>query len=491
MTLVPPPHEQRNPLHYLIPGGNNFPHALEANWRNLHAHEFLVALSQEQMRYPTRAPLHAMGLRRALQRTSTTILSSQLNGDHYDFQGLAWTFMGIPRKEARRRRFDTYENHVNMRGADHIKDPGDTFLPAYQNFFRFKRADILDDTRIPHFQLRNLLACPDRSHAFYTASGGIRCMNLLTGSITPALKVPAPGSFCCIAVDYGVVIGGTLNGSYSIRMLDSKIGDASEGLITRALGGVTNHFDMHTSRGSDSPRVGICSNDNHFRVMDLQTQAMISTWTCDGPYNCSSVSKDGRLRAMVGDFSPVVICDAASGTVVQALKGHRDYGFACAWADDGWTLATGNQDRKLCIWDARKWCDSNGHSRPVTTIRSEMAGVRSLNFSPLGSGKPVLVAAEEADFVNIIDAQTYKSKQTIDLFGNIGGVAFTNEGRNINVFCCDPHRGSLMQFERCGQEVEPLLELENIDLSGTRDPRPVSQRETPYSDLVQDYIDAF
>lgn len=120
-ALMPPPHDQRTPLHYLIPGGNNFPYALEANWRNLHAHEFLVALSQEQMRYPTRAPLHAMGLRRALQRTSTTILSSQLNGDHYDFQGLAWTFMGISRKKARCRRFDTYENHVNQLGADTIQ----------------------------------------------------------------------------------------------------------------------------------------------------------------------------------------------------------------------------------------------------------------------------------------------------------------------------------------------------------------------------------
>jgi hypothetical protein len=125
-----------------------------------------------------------------------------------------------------------------------------------------------------------------------------------------------------------------------------------------------------------------------------------------------------------------------------------------------------------------------------------MAGVRSLKFSPAGSGQPVLVAAEDADFINIIDAQTYDSKQTIDIFGNIGGIAFTNEGRDLNVFCCDPARGSLMQFERCGREVEPLLqnmheEGDGYDLSAAQDPRTVAYQEPPYRDLMGDYIDPF
>jgi hypothetical protein len=125
-----------------------------------------------------------------------------------------------------------------------------------------------------------------------------------------------------------------------------------------------------------------------------------------------------------------------------------------------------------------------------------MAAVRTLKYSPAGSGKPVLVAAEGADFVNIIDAQTYGSKQTIDIFGDIGGVDFTNGGRNLNVFCCDPNRGSLMQLERCGQAVEPLLEkpqdiYQEVDLRSTWDPRRTASRETPFPDLVQEHVDAF
>lgn len=79
-----------------------------------------------------------------------------------------------------------------------------------------------------------------------------------------------------------------------------------------------------------------------------------------------------------------------------------------------------------------------------------MAGVRSLRFSPIGSGQRVLVAAEEADFINIIDARTFRSKQTLDIFGEIGGISFANDGQELTVLCCDGVRGGLLQLERCG-----------------------------------------
>ncbi|KAK0383218.1 hypothetical protein NLU13_9131 [Sarocladium strictum] len=487
-------HVQYGGPDWQVPGNQGYPFMLESNMRNLHAHEFIMALCQERTGPFSRMHIHA--IRQLLQKETTTIKALDLNGDHFDLQGIPWTSIGIPREVARRRRRETFVNHTNIVGADKFKDPDDMYLSSHRNFFRFRRLDAIDDTRLAHFQLRNLLACPSRTQAFYPTKGGLQCINPLTGAVSPALRMTPMASFSCVAADYGVVMAGALNGSYCIRRLDGKVRDTVEGSITRAVGGGANHLDMYTGRGSNSPHVGICSNDSHFRVMDLRTQRILSSWESDGPFNCSAVSADGRVRAMMGDLRPVVICDTTSGVRIQTLTGHRDYGFACAWSDDGWTLATGNQDNKLCIWDARKWCDSNGYSRPVTTIKSEMACVRSLKFSPVGSGQPVLVAAEDADFINIIDAQTYNSKQTIDIFGNIGGLAFTNEGRDLNVLCCDPTRGSLIQFERCGQEVEPLLENiygdeEEFDLSSARDPRLMAHRETPYSDLLQDCIDAF
>ncbi len=115
------------------------------------------------------------------------------------------------------------------------------------------------------------------------------------------------------------------------------------------------------------------------------------------------------------------------------MDGHRDYGFACDWADDGWTVATGNQDMQVKIWDARKWTSSQGLAQPVATIAAEMAGVRKLKFSPLGSGRRVLLAAEPADIVSVIDAETFTSKQTLSFFGEIGGIDFTNGGCDLLV----------------------------------------------------------
>jgi DNA-binding beta-propeller fold protein YncE len=127
-----------------------------------------------------------------------------------------------------------------------------------------------------------------------------------------------------------------------------------------------------------------------------------------------------------------------------------DFGFACAWADNGWHVATGNQDKLIKIWDARMWTDHQGAGKPITTISAVMTGARSVKFSPLGSGKRVLVAAEAADMVSVIDAETYQTKQTLDFFGEICGFDFTPDGQNLFVGIHDSLRGGIMEFERCG-----------------------------------------
>lgn len=258
--------------------------------------------------------------------------------------------------------------------------------------------------------------------------------------------------------NHGVLMAGTFNGEYYLKNLyteDKKC--YSDGQITPNLAGITNHIQIHRPRRSGSPIAAISSNDDGFRVMDLATEKFLLQTRYQYALNCTNISPDGRLRAMVGDDFKVLITDADTGQIQQELAGHRDFGFSCDWSDDGWTVATGFQDKGVKIWDARRWCDSRGISTPICTIRSEMAGVRNLRFSPVGSGKRVLVAAEEADFVNIIDAQRFKTKQTVDVFGEIGGIAFTNGGQDLNVLLSDRNRGGLLQLERCGGGPEPFF----------------------------------
>jgi WD40 repeat protein len=328
--------------------------------------------------------------------------------------------------------------------------------------------DVKPNIHLSHFQLRHVFASTSRSRVFYPSIGAIQQFNPMSGHGRAILKLSdAPASqISTLAAGHGVLIGGGFGGEYMLRHLDSGEPEdeaCHEGVITNNISGITNHVAIHQTRTSSAPIGAFASNDNCFRVLDITTETWLSRETHDFAPNCTALSPDGRLRVMVGDSLDVVIAAAESRLpsgepdILQRLSGHRDYGFACDWADDGWTIATASQDKTVKIWDARKFTDNAGNAVSVSTIRSEMAGARSLRFSPIGSGKRVLVAAEEADFINIIDAQTFRSKQTVDVFGELGGISFENGGQDLMVLCCDRTRGGILQLERCGGgEEEPV-----------------------------------
>lgn len=267
-----------------------------------------------------------------------------------------------------------------------------------------------------------------------------------------------------LTVGHDILVAGGFSGEYGLVNLRApKKTKHTEGVLTHHINGITNHVQVYLPRNSSSPVVAFASNDMSMRVLDVTTNRFIAEHKYEHAVNCTAISPDQRLRVLVGDSRNVMICNAETGEVLQDLEGHRDFGFACDWADDGWTVATGNQDMQVKIWDARKWKSSSGIACPVTTIAAEMAGVRKLKFSPLGSGKRVLVAAEPADFVNVIDAETFTSKQSLSFFGEIGGVDFTNDGQDLIVANCDSMKGGIMEFERCNYAAEGRYGLDDHD----------------------------
>ena len=373
----------------------------------------------------------------------------------------------------------------------------DAVLPRRESFFRFRRMDIRRNIHLSHFQLRNVFASTSRSRIFYPSVGTVQQYNPLTGHSRAIMNLSdAPASqISTLAAGHGVLVAGGFGGEYILRHLDADEPENTachEGVITASASGITNHIAVYQARTSSAPLAAFASNDNCFRVMDIATETWLSRETLDFAPNCTAVSPDGRLRVMVGDSLDVVITAAESRQrsgepeIMQRLSGHRDYGFACDWADDGWTIATAFQDKTVKIWDARRFTDSAGSAVSVCTLRSEMAGVRSLRFSPIGSGKRVLVAAEEADFVNIIDAQTFQSKQTVDVFGELGGISFANGGRDLMVLCCDRTRGGILQLERCAQR-EEFTELAEDEFNrGDHTPRREVTSDWPRSMFTEE-----
>lgn len=423
-------------------------------------------------------------IRRLARECPRRVEYKQLNGDVYDFQGINWRDLGVTRKLARGRRMATFRNYVNRSHSDSRQNGVyDSKLRPVENFFRFKSMDIRRDVRLLHFQLRNILGVASRTRVFYPSFTSIKELDPTTGREKAAMRFDHQGAahISTLTASEDILIAGGFYGTYHYRYLDSTRGlEAHEGQLTTHISGITNHVQLHSSRHSSTPLAAFASNDFGFRVVDLSTNKVTSEVMYDFAMNCSALSPDMRLRVIVGDHQNVLITDAETGEILQDLEGHRDFGFACDWAPDGWTIATGNQDKSIRIWDARKWKNSKGESTSIAVVRTEMAGARSLRFSPLGSGKRILVAAEEADFVNLIDAQTFNTRQTVDIFGELGGVAFANGGHDLIALSCDLSRGGVMRLERCDAGAE-----DTFSYAHRKYQEPSSWWRTPGYDWMQ------
>jgi WD40 repeat protein len=383
----------------------------------------------------------------------------ELKGDECDLQGINWRFMGVTRSWARKYRLATFRNYTNRPHSDAWDTSvPDKLLTRHENYFRFRSMDLRPDVCLLHFQLRNILGCASRTRVFYpSTSSTVRELDPTTGHVRTAMRFKSDNdsSVSTLAAEEGILMTGSFYGTYRYRHIDAEDKlRCSEGLLTKHPSGITNHVQISPTRRSSAPLAAFASNDYGFRIVDLARNQMVFDKMYDFALNCSALNPDKTLRVMVGDTQNVTITDAETGEILQSLEGHRDYGFACDWAPDGWTVATGNQDKSIRIWDARKWKNSKGESISVAVIRTEMAGVRNLRFSPLGSGKRLLLAPEEADIINIIDAQTFNSKQTIDIFGELAGVSFASAGQEIIALSSDPIRGGVLCLERSDHGAE-------------------------------------
>jgi len=309
--------------------------------------------------------------------------------------------------------------------------------------------------RLIHFQLRNLLGVVSRGDVFYAGNAKVLRTNPLTGSTVTTMDLSCSDSWsenqiristlsACTGQS-GVVIAGCFHGEYAMKPLFAQASAKPiTGVVTKNQSGITNHVQIVRNRHNNTPNAVFSSNDYHVRVLDCETLAFNAQHKYDWPVNCSVMSPDSRLRVVVGDHTDVLICDAERGSTQFVLPGHRDYGFAAAWSDDGYTIATGNQDETVRIWDARKLNET------IKVLPAKMAGVRALRFSPLGyGGKRVLAMAEPADIVQIVDATSWDSMQQLEFWGEVGGIEFAPTGEEFFIANADKCVGGLMEFERC------------------------------------------
>ena len=395
-----------------------------------------------------------------------------------DYQGIHWSRFQTTKQEAREVRRMTYRNLTNLSphgesfGTQAFKaNFSGAVLPTSDSYFTFKEMDMKRRPEYCHYQLRHNLSATSKNAIFYThrpprhdATNAVSvweteklqhtkivCFNPETGTDVCAMDVskrntkeePKITRIHTLAAGNGVLVAGSYDGVYAMKSLSSDFGSPPlVGTIAVGSDVSTNHIHTFLDRQSGLPRVVFDSNDKTISILDCITNKWVACHKYPYQVNCSATSPDGRLRLLNGDDCEPIIAIAETGETYTKLPGHTDYGFACDWAPDGITMATGHQDGLVKVWDARRL------NEPIQTIAMEQAGCRSLQFSPLGSGKRVLVLAEPADFVHIVDARTFKSRQTIDFFGEISGISMPPDGSNLYIANADARYGGLLEFQR-------------------------------------------
>ncbi|KAI4142445.1 MAG: hypothetical protein L6R39_004939, partial [Caloplaca ligustica] len=386
---------------------------------------------------------------RGAETNVTKVTKSHVDKKECDFQGIKWEPSGLSPEDAREIRRRTYFNHSNMimsypsmrifngwylfRSAAYIDlqvRRRASIIRSEERYFNFSRMDLDHPISIPHFQLRHIVSASSKNAVFYPTvpnyetGSRVTCVNPSTegddriincANVGRHSNSPRMQRIYTLTAKNDILITGGLHGDYAMKSLTtSPDSPFTSGMVTQdSLQSSTNHVHTFLDRRSGLPQAVFSSNDNHTHILDCMTNRFISHHNHVKAVNCAATSPDTRLRLLVRDAKHALIVEADTGKRIAKLSGHSDYGFACDWSDDGVHIATGAQDGLVQIYDMRSWhkplqtlaagCSDDGvHMAsgaqdglvprnwrpPIQTLAAELGGIRTLSFSPLGSGPP-------------------------------------------------------------------------------------------------------
>ncbi|KAL8966872.1 MAG: hypothetical protein Q9183_003173, partial [Haloplaca sp. 2 TL-2023] len=406
-------------------------------------------LCSDRVMFP---PLTAQGIYEGMKaRRRDKVDAFDLRPQSCDFQGINWGAIGVTREEARLVRRKTYHNHANLllsypeaeifnhwpmfSSSPYVNTEVRSKVKGKdkaEEYFRFTRMSMKNRISIAHFQLRHIVSASSKNAVFFPADNGevqphhatdswIKRIDPEAGGYDISIdsartngetEAPRMQKIFTLSAKHDILVAGGFAGEYAYRSLSLPPDTPfTSGMITRSDMSSTNHVHTTLDRRSGLPQAVFSSNDDAVHILDCTTNKFIAHhhYAKDKPVNCAATSPDTRLRLLVRDAKHPQIVEADSGKRIGKLSGHHDFGFACDWADDGRYIATGAQDGLVQIYDMRYW---HQNKAPLKTILTELGGVRTLKFSPAEGGKQVLVLAESADFVHVVDGTMFDRKQT-------------------------------------------------------------------------------
>ncbi|XP_010928198.1 uncharacterized WD repeat-containing protein C2A9.03 isoform X1 [Elaeis guineensis] len=372
-----------------------------------------------------------------------------------DIQGIPWNRLSITREKYRQTRLEQYKNYENVPNSGEASEKVCNPTEKGGMYYEFQRNTRSVKSTIHHFQLRNLVWATSKHDVYLMSHYSVLHWSALTcekyevmnvsGHVAPCEK--HPGSLLegfsrtqvsTLAVKDKLLVAGGFQGELICKHLDRE-GISFCCRTTYDDNAITNAVDIYDSP-SGAVHFMASNNDSGVRDFDMEKFQLCKHFRFQWPVNHTSLSPDGKLLVIVGDNPEGLLVDACTGKTIHELRGHLDYSFASAWNPDGYTFATGNQDKTCRVWDVRNL------SKSIAVLRGNLGAIRSIRFTSDGQ---FMAMAEPADFVHIFDVGSgYKRQQELDFFGEISGMSFSPDTEALFVGVWDRNYGSLLQYSR-------------------------------------------
>ena len=140
-----------------------------------------------------------------------------------------------------------------------------------------------------------------------------------------------------------------------------------------------------------------------------------------GGINDITCSSDGALLAVASQIG-IWIYNIQTSEALSLLTGHTGTVERVSFSPDGRTLASGGQDKLLCIWDVATQTE-------IGTLEGSTGGPNSIWFSPDGK---TLASRDDDNTVRLWDVETQTQIHTLEGYtGSVESVSFSPDGRTL------------------------------------------------------------